>query len=571
MRAKKGFKRLLTLALMLCMVLGMCLSANAAGTQDAQGNAGVEADKSGVLQVVTGVRDKESGKFLAVQAGTGFLVNETNVVTCSHVAFFDYGDQETAKYITETLGLTEKQADERKEIHISVYRDQTIKATVVTHSDIADLAVLKMEQPLKNRTYLTINTGEVKPTAPCYTLGFPGLVGAIIDKNTYTSEDVTVNFGMINRMGNEGTVSSIIHTAQMPSGCSGGPLVDYAGSVIGITQKAHSEEEDKQVDYMTAIAVTELTSMMDPLGIEYTNITGPAEVPEGAGAGGEVNKTALQSEIDASANPDIEGKDAAVVDEFNNAISNAQTILNKEDATQEEVDAAATRLSSARSALGTSAAAETEEAEEAEETEETKEGGLPIAAIIAIIAAIIILIIVIVMLKPGKKQEAPAYGPGPDVSGFAPGPAPGPAPGYGPAGGFDNYAGKPEAGTTVLGGAADTTVLGGDSNATTVLSGGANYGTLVRTKTGESIAISKDQFRVGRERSRVDYCISDNTAVGRLHAIIVNRGGAAYVVDQNSTNCTFVNSVRATANQEVRLNSGDKITFADEEFTYNAF
>lgn len=173
------------------------------------------------------------------------------------------------------------------------------------------------------------------------------------------------------------------------------------------------------------------------------------------------------------------------------------------------------------------------------------------------------------MLKPGKKQEAPAYGPGPDMSGFAAGS--GPAPGYGPAGGFDSYAGKPETGTTVLGGAADTTVLGSDSNATTVLSEGENYGTLVRTKTGESIVINKNQFKIGRERSRVDYCISDNTAVGRLHAIIVNRGGSAYVVDQNSTNCTFVNSVRATANQEVRINSGDKITFADEEFTYNAF
>ena len=563
MKAKMGFKRLLTLLLTLCMALAMCLPALGTGTQDAQGNSAVEADKSGVLQVVTGVRDKESGKFLPVQAGTGFLVNETNVVTCAHVAFFDYGDSETKKYITETLALTEKQADERKEIHISVYRDQTIKATVVTHSDIADLAVLKMEQPLKNRTYLKINTGEVKPTAPCYTLGFPGLVGAIIDKNTYTSDDVTVNFGMINRMGNEGTVSAIVHTAQMPGGCSGGPLVDYAGSVIGITQKGHSED-GKQVDYMSAIAVQELVSMMDPLGIEYTNESAPVEPAE------TVDKAALQNEVNASANPAIEGKDEAVVSEFNSAIENAQAVLANAEATQGEVDAATSRLSSARTALDSSAQATSTVEEEAEPEPAEEKSGLPIAAIIAIIAAVIILIIVIVLLKPGKKQEVPAYGPGPDISGFGPGPA-GPAPGYGPTGGFDNYAGKPEGGTTVLGGAADTTVLGGDSNATTVLSGGASYGTLVRTKTGESVAINKDQFKIGRERSRVDYCISDNTAVGRLHAIIVNRGGSAYVVDQNSTNCTFVNSVRATANQEVRLNSGDKITFADEEFTYNAF
>ena len=183
------------------------------------------------------------------------------------------------------------------------------------------------------------------------------------------------------------------------------------------------------------------------------------------------------------------------------------------------------------------------------------------------------LVIVIILLKPRKKAEPPVYGPGPDLGGYPGGSTAGVpgGSGYEPAGGFD-YVGKPEAGTTVLGGgAADTTVLSGDSNATTVLSGGGNFGTLTRTKTNERVTISREQFKIGRERSRVDYCINDNPAVGRLHAIILNRNGSTYVVDQNSTNCTFVNSVRASANQEVRLNNGDKVTFADEEFTYNAF
>ena len=105
MKEKMGFKRLLTLLLTLCMALAMCLPALGTGTQDAQGNSAVEADKSGVLQVVTGVRDKESGKFLPVQAGTGFLVNETNVVTCAHVAFFDYGDSVGRAIVTYTIKI----------------------------------------------------------------------------------------------------------------------------------------------------------------------------------------------------------------------------------------------------------------------------------------------------------------------------------------------------------------------------------------------------------------------------------------------------------------------------------
>ena len=52
-------------------------------------------------------------------------------------------------------------------------------------------------------------------------------------------------------------------------------------------------------------------------------------------------------------------------------------------------------------------------------------------------------------------------------------------------------------------------------------------------------------------------------------AYLVNRNGGVYVVDQNSKNFTYVNSVRVDANKEVRLKSGDRLTLADEEFVFN--
>ena len=125
-------------------------------------------------------------------------------------------------------------------------------------------------------------------------------------------------------------------------------------------------------------------------------------------------------------------------------------------------------------------------------------------------------------------------------------------------------------GTTVLGeSAGETTVLGGGAGETTVLSS-QNYGTLTRKKTGERVTITRDKFRIGRERKNVDYCIPDNSNVGRLHAEIVSTAAKTYVVDKHSTNSTFVNDVRITPNQQVELHNGDKVTFADEEFTYNA-
>ena len=560
MKAKKGLKRLLSLALALCLVLAMGLSAFAADVGGAaSGNDAVENDKQGVLQVRVGVKDKETNKVVDIQAGTGFLVNADNLVTNYHVVHFD---SDSYAWIQENMDLNEKQADERKVIQISVYRDQAIQDKVVTESQNADLSILKLDSALQNKTFLKINTGDVKATAPCYTLGFPWIQVAVNDMNTYTSDDVTVNGGLINKKAAVNTVKYIVHNAQMPEGCSGGPVVNYAGDVIGITKGAVSGD-GFQTDYMYAIDVEELLEMMRPLGIEFTESQAPDVTP--APEPTVVDKSALQSAVDGAGTPPAEGADEAKVTEFNAAVTNAQEILAKEDATEQEVVSATTRLNDAKKALE----AEPEPEPEPVPSEKT----IPLPAIIAIIAAVVILIIVIVLLKPGKKPEPPVYGAGPDMGGFSGGPtAPAGGAGYGPAGGFDNYAGKPESGTTVLsGGAADTTVLGGDSNATTVLSGGGNYGSLTRSKTNERITINREQFKIGRERSRVDYCISDNPAVGRLHAIIVNRNGSTYVVDQNSTNCTFVNSVRATANQEVRLNNGDKVTFADEEFTYNAF
>ena len=119
--------------------------------------------------------------------------------------------------------------------------------------------------------------------------------------------------------------------------------------------------------------------------------------------------------------------------------------------------------------------------------------------------------------------------------------------------------------TTVLGG-------GGKMGETTVLSGAPTPNEvrphLVRKKTGEKINLNKPVFRIGKEKSYVDYFIGDNTAVSRSHANIVSRDGAFYVVDTNSTNHTFVNGEMLQSNVEVMLNHGDSVKLANEEFEF---
>lgn len=578
MKAKKGLKRLLSIALILCMVLAMSLSVFA--TAPYEKNTAVDNDKQAILQIRVGVKLKDTNEVLEIMSGTGFLINESHLVTCQHVFNFEnlisfkYEDKKYTVTIYEFLeklfGFNRKQSDERRVIQVSVYRDVKRPVDVVFESQETDLALLKLREPLQNMTTLEISPEVPATTAPCYALGFPGLMSDSGDLKTYISDDVTVTGGLVNKVFQRGTVNCIAFSATTGHGGSGGPLVNYNGQVIGIVSEYLSENEVSK-DFMNAVDVNELRKVLDRLGIVYVVADpGPSPNPD-------VEQVEKHSEENVTSDDEdellVETKDfssledaiskandykdqtdkyeKSYADEFSSALKAAED-LNRDTATQDDINNKARALDSARTEM----------------LKHEKKAFPMIPVIIGGAAAVIILVILIILMTGRNKKEPVGYD-----SAIPPYTPPASSGGdFGHSG--DMYGGVSSSpGTTVLGGGrGETTVLGGgDSGATTVLSGGASYGTLTRSKNGERITITRDQFKIGRERSRVDYCINDNTAVGRLHAIIVSRGGSTFVVDQNSTNCTFVNSVRATANQEVRLNNGDKVTFADEEFTYNAF
>jgi pSer/pThr/pTyr-binding forkhead associated (FHA) protein len=91
---------------------------------------------------------------------------------------------------------------------------------------------------------------------------------------------------------------------------------------------------------------------------------------------------------------------------------------------------------------------------------------------------------------------------------------------------------------------------------------------LIRMKNGEQITIDKTSFRIGRERSYVDYFIGDNSAIGRNHAEIITENSIYYIVDMNSRNHTYVNGVMITSGTRVQIENGAKLRLADEEFEF---
>ena len=95
-----------------------------------------------------------------------------------------------------------------------------------------------------------------------------------------------------------------------------------------------------------------------------------------------------------------------------------------------------------------------------------------------------------------------------------------------------------------------------------------HYPILERVLTGERISINKPVFRIGKEKSYVDYFVNDNVAVSRSHADIVTRGNSFFVVDLNSKNRTFINSRAISANFETEIFDGDTLKLANEEFIF---
>lgn len=110
-----------------------------------------------------------------------------------------------------------------------------------------------------------------------------------------------------------------------------------------------------------------------------------------------------------------------------------------------------------------------------------------------------------------------------------------------------------------------------DDGGTSVLNMDNNsiYPYLIRLNNYERVDINKPSFRIGKEKSYVDYFVMNNSAVSRIHADIISRAGRYFIKDNNSTNRTFVNGSVIPFEQEIEIFDGDAIMLANEPFEFH--
>ena len=517
----------------------------------------VTADRDGVFLVRMVVNDAQKGiQNLEISTGSGFLINESTIITCYHVTHLSMAnDEELIEAIMEALGYSSySELDKHLDLQVVYQADLYMEATELKGSEKMDFSILALEQPISGHTCLTLREEPVKDLEVVYALGFPYTVSSVesATAHSYTASDVTVTDAKVSKASaTVDGVEYIQHNALLAGGNSGGPLVDENGYVVGVNRMVDSETES----FGWAVSINQVIDALKTNAIAYNSVGREQPSPD--------------PDPDPNPVPDPDPEPVVDTSALTNALAEANAKLdNAEKYTQESVSALESAVNQAEAARNSTDQTEIDRAAQDVQTalnglEERSSNGVVIA-VIAIAAVLVIAIVVTVVLLTRKKkpvsEPASVLGGG-STGGFAPSMPKAPTDYVGSTGSTDTS-------TDVLSGTPQTSVLGGAPN-TTVLNKPA-FASLTRVATGEKVDISGSEFVIGRERN-ANFYVTNNTAIGRRHAKIVNQSGQISLVDLASTNGTFVNGAKANANVPVMLKDGDKIMLADETFTISIF
>lgn len=151
------------------------------------------------------------------------------------------------------------------------YPDSTrsIKCEVLkTTSGYPDYAIIRATTDVTGYNALPLmSSKKVEDGTAVYALGYPAEV-TLINSHNFGIDDITSTNGMISQhmqVNLVGDTWNLMHTAQISSGNSGGPLINSDGAVIGVNTYVASIESDR---YMS-IYIDYVMDGLKDLGIEY--------------------------------------------------------------------------------------------------------------------------------------------------------------------------------------------------------------------------------------------------------------------------------------------------------------
>ncbi len=504
----------------LVLTIGMFLPVSIVCTAASNSNPAVPSDASeGIVQVNTVAVDADGKKYV-VYGGAGFLVGDTEgseyVITCNHVVNPD-GDIKSEAL--DFYGLNSGDAGEiTYSTEVVVEGDVVLNANILTNSEDMDMAVLSLPQPIYTRVPLPILTSDTYEVADVpykagdkvYSYGYPAEITYESETQYYSTKDIKSAQGEIVDLIMFEGIQMIENNVNADFSVYGGPLVDENGFVIGLNLPVTDGNN------WCALDSTKITKVLDGLGVGYAKVQ------------------AVPKEEKKSASEDGDSKGTPVQTETKEPIENGNSTKT-----------------------------------------DFSESIIMIVALAAVfVVAVVVLTIVMLLLNKKRKatsaveKQSKYQGPSYDMLGtqtVVAGAAAKTVPDFAssqPAFSSDE--------TTVLGADALNT---GNEGETELLSEDMaqeeiKLGSLFRKRTSETIEITKSDFVIGKDKYNADYCIDNNKAISRQHAIITAGRNGAYIKDCDSTNGTWINGTKLESGRLVLLNNGDIIKLSNEEFEY---
>ncbi|WP_241233460.1 S1 family peptidase [Altericroceibacterium xinjiangense] len=241
-RIESPLPRLLTL-FRLFMLTALLL-----GTGQAQADpADIDAAARGVVRVL--IIERNEDDLMAVSHGTGFAVSPERIVTNAHVI------QEARNNPDLSIGIVPSEGG------------NAVYARVVAVSPRNDLALLATTSPM-NLPPLTI-AGEVLDSGAVSSVGYPQNVDraqGLGSSDIFRPQPPVKSTGFLAGRRPSREFDTLLHTAPIARGNSGGPLLDECGRVTGVNSFG-AQSGGSDAEFFFAVSTRELLPFLRANGI----------------------------------------------------------------------------------------------------------------------------------------------------------------------------------------------------------------------------------------------------------------------------------------------------------------
>ncbi|MWV29444.1 trypsin-like serine protease [Erythrobacter sp. GH3-10] len=198
----------------------------------------IEASARGVVRVI--IIGKDGEEIFAISHGTGFAVGGERIVTNAHVVREAVDDDRLSIGVVPAEGA------------------EAVYARLVSVSPKNDLALLQLTEPL-GLPPLTI-AGNPPKSGPVTAVGYPMNVDraqGLGQSDIFRAQPPVTATGFLSGRRPSKEFDTILHTAPIARGNSGGPLLDDCGRVIGVNSFG-TESAGSDAEFFFAVSTREL-------------------------------------------------------------------------------------------------------------------------------------------------------------------------------------------------------------------------------------------------------------------------------------------------------------------------